>query len=95
MCREIKYHILSYMIGYKKSHANPVDLYEGDVYINKSQNEIFDYYNGIRKCYKWTEADPYLVIQYIGNQKILTREKVKYISSSKTAWERELFEYGK
>mgnify|MGYP002534480717 CR=1 FL=1 len=95
MCREIKYHILSYMIGYKKSHANPVDIYEGDVYINKSQNEIFDYYNGIRKCYKWTEADPYLVTQYIGNQKILTREKVKYISSSKTAWEGELFKYGK
>lgn len=95
MCREIKYHILSYMVGYKKSHANPVDIYEGDVYINKSQNEIFDYYNGIRKCYKWTEADPYLVTQYIGNQKILTREKVKYISSSKTAWEGELFKYGK
>ena len=95
MAREIKYHVASYMANFKRSNSNPVDISEADVYQDKIFNKIFDYNSGIRDCYRWTSADPFLVAYSIPGATYKYRLTESYIDSNNTAWEGWLMYYGK
>lgn len=83
------------MANFKRSNSNPVDISEADVYQDKIFNKIFDYNSGIRDCYRWTSADPFLVAYSIPGATYKYRLTESYIDSNNTAWEGWLMYYGK
>ncbi len=94
MYTEINYHITAYIVRFKRSRANPIDIAESDVYVDKLDNKLFNYNSGISNCYKWTEADPYRVTGIIGGVPCFTRSSSSYIEKTNTDWERWLYHYG-
>ena len=93
--KEIKYHIGSYIAHFKRENSNPVDISEADVYQDKILNKVFDYNSGIRDCYRWTDADPYLITYTKYGVTYRTRTTKSYIDTNTIEWESWLRYYGK
>ena len=53
-------------------HCKTIDISTKDIDTPK-QKIMFNYRNGIRDCYKWTDADPFLREGSIGKTKIAWR----------------------
>lgn len=99
MATEINFHIASYMAGFLKKRSNPVDISEADVYKDGWKDKIlkgvFDYNSGIRDCYRWTDADPFLITYTKYGVTYRTRTPKSYIDDDNTEWEGWLSYYGK
>ena len=90
--REIQYHIAAYMTGIKRDRSNPIDISEKDVYKKQIYNFIFGYNSGIRKCYYYTYADPFLIKD---RAPVYRRSQKNYVDPSNTEWEQWLTVYGR